>query len=168
MRFREPKPRNRVGRALVAKPVGTTTRSVATSPAAAKPDAILRGRMSAITLQLPDELALRLRGREHRLPEILELGLRDISADSQAGFQGATEVLEVLASLPTPQEVMALRPSVQLSVRIAELLSKNCDSGLTAAEQQEWERYEYLEHHVRMAKTNANRRLRESAGDGRG
>ncbi|MFN0170871.1 MAG: hypothetical protein ACKV22_31010 [Bryobacteraceae bacterium] len=124
--------------------------------------------MSAITVQLPEELALRLRGQEDRLPEILELGLRDIGADSQAGFEGATEVLELLASLPSPQEVMALRPSAQLSARVAELLSKNRDCGLTAAEQQEWERYEYLEHLVRMAKASASRRLGESPGDGRG
>ena len=122
--------------------------------------------MSAITLQLPDELALRLRGLVHRLPEILELGLRDLVADSQAGFEGATEVLDVLASLPSPQEVMALRPSARLSARIAELLSKNRDSGMTAAEQQEWERYEYLENLVRMAKANASRRLSKSPGDG--
>lgn len=124
--------------------------------------------MSAITLQLPDELAMRLRGHEDRLPEILELGLRDISANSQAGFEGANEVLEMLARLPSPQEVMALRPSAQLSARIVELLAINRESGLNAIEQREWERYEYLEHLVRMAKTNANRRLTESPGDGRG
>lgn len=123
--------------------------------------------MSAITLQLPDELARRLMGHEDRLPEILELGLRDINADSQAGFAGATEVLEMLASLPSPQEVMALRPSPPLSARVEELLGKNRDGGLNAAEQREWERYEYLEHLVRMAKANASRRLSESPGDAR-
>jgi hypothetical protein len=124
--------------------------------------------MSDITLQLPDELVLRLRGQEHRLPEILELGLRDIGADSQAGFESATEVLEMLASLPSPLEVMTLRPSEQLSARIAALLSKNRESGLNAAEQREWERYEYLEHLVRTAKANANRRLSKLPDDGRG
>ena len=123
--------------------------------------------MSSITLQLPSELARRLSGQEDRLPEILELGLRDINADTQAGFDGATEVLEMLASLPSPQEVMALRPSPPLSARVEELLGKNRDGGLNAAEQREWERYEYLEHLVRIAKANASRRLRESPGDAR-
>ena len=59
--------------------------------------------MSAITLKLPDELAERLRRHEKRLPEILELGLRELDADSQRGFEGAAEVLEVLAGLPTPR-----------------------------------------------------------------
>ena len=123
--------------------------------------------MSSITLQLPGELARRLSGQEDRLPEILELGLRDINADSQAGFDGATEVLEMLASLPSPQEVMALRPSATLSARVKELLGKNRDGGLNAAEEREWERYEYLEHLVRMAKANASRKLSESPGDAR-
>ena len=123
--------------------------------------------MSAITLQLPDELARRLQGREDRLPEILELGLRDIDADSQAGFEGASDVLEALASLPGPEEVMALRPSPRFSARVAELLAKNRDAGLNAAELQEWERYEYLEHLVRMAKAKASLRLTASPGDGR-
>ena len=112
-------------------------------------------------LNLPDELARRLQGQEDRLPEILELGLRDHSADSQAGFAGATSVFEVLASLPSPQEVMALRPSAQLSARVAELLEKNRDEGLSPSEQREWERYEYLEHLVRMAKAKASRRLND-------
>ena len=123
--------------------------------------------MSAIILNLPDELARRLEGQEDRLPEILELGLRDLSADSQAGFAGATSVFEVLASLPSPREVMALRPSAQLSTRVAELLEKNRAEGLSPAEQCEWERYEYLEHLVRLAKAKATRRLSESADDGR-
>ena len=87
--------------------------------------------MSAIILNLPDELTRRLHGQEDRLPEILELGLRDLSADSQVGFVGATCVFEVLASLPSPREVMALRPSAQLSTRVAELLEKNRAEGLS-------------------------------------
>ena len=43
--------------------------------------------MSALTLQIPDELAERLRGHEHELSEILELGLRELA--SGQGFAGA-------------------------------------------------------------------------------
>ena len=67
--------------------------------------------MSAITLQLPDELAERLRKHEERLPEILELGLRELDADPQSGFEGTTEVLEFLAVLPNPEDILKLRPS---------------------------------------------------------
>src|SRR5258707_522488 len=108
--------------------------------------------MAAITLKLPDDLAERLRNYEERLPEILELGLRELSADSQQGFEGAAEVLEFLAGLPSPEEILTLRPSERFDRRVRELLEK---SPLNPQEDQEWERYEFLEHLVRMAKTRA-------------
>jgi len=133
-----------------------------------RPRDILRNIMSAITLQLPDELALRLKGQEDRLPEILELGLREILGDQHEGFESVTEVLEGLASLPSAEDVLALRPSAKLSARVSELLLKNRDVGLDDQELREWERYEYLEHIVRIAKASASRRLTGSIADGRG
>ena len=47
--------------------------------------------MSAITLKVPDELAERLRSQQERLPEILELGLRELNAETQSGFEGAAQ-----------------------------------------------------------------------------
>src|SRR4051812_39880925 len=94
------------------------------------------GQMSAITLQLPDELANRLRGHEERLPEILELGLREIVAEGQRGFEGAGEVLEFLAGLPTPQETLALRPSESLQRRVTDLLAKRRAGALSPEEEQ--------------------------------
>jgi uncharacterized protein YnzC (UPF0291/DUF896 family) len=64
-------------------------------------------------------------------------------------------VLKTLARLPTPEEVLALRPSPTLQARIESLLEKNRTTGLEAEEQQEWQRYEYLEHVVRIAKARA-------------
>jgi len=69
------------------------------------------------------------------LPEILELGLRELNAAGQSGFQGAAELLEFLAGLPTPEETLALRPSEALQARIAALLEKNQTDGLTANEE---------------------------------
>jgi hypothetical protein len=111
--------------------------------------------MSAITLNLPDDLAERLRKYQERLPEILELGLRELDADSQQGFEGAAEVLEFLAGLPGPEEILNLQPSERLRGQVQELLEKNRVGRLTAQEQKTWERYEFLEHLVRMAKTKA-------------
>ncbi|MBI3698442.1 MAG: hypothetical protein HY238_26830 [Acidobacteria bacterium] len=111
--------------------------------------------MSAITLKVPDELAQRLRNQQKRLPEILELGLRELNAETQTGFGGAAEVLELLASLPSPEEILNLRPSEGLQRRVQELLGKSRAGKLTAQEEEEWERYQYLEHLVRMAKAKA-------------
>ena len=118
--------------------------------------------MSDITLHIPDELAERLGGREDQLAEILELGLREINA--AAGFAGSSEVLELLASLPAPEDVLALRPSEELQRRIDELVEKSRADGLSQAEEAEWERYEYLEHLVRMAKAKAGQKVQSSSG----
>ena len=75
-----------------------------------------------ITVNLPDELALRLQNYQQQLPEILELGLREFNANAQMGFEGMAEVLEFLAQLPTPEEIIALRPSQKLQAQIDRLL----------------------------------------------
>jgi hypothetical protein len=67
-----------------------------------------------LTLQIPDDLAAELRPREWRLPRILSLGLRELNAQGAAEFAGLADVLELLASLPTPDQIMALRPSQAL------------------------------------------------------
>jgi hypothetical protein len=115
-----------------------------------------------MTLNIPEELATRLDPLEDKLPQILELGLRELNATAQFGFEGAAEVLEFLVSLPTPQEVIALRPSDALQARISALLEKNRTEGLTNTEEQEWEQFQYLEHLVRLAKARAYLKLRSS------
>ncbi len=109
-----------------------------------------------ITLDIPDELATRLRPLEDKLPRILELGLRELNATAQPGFEGVAEVLEILAGLPTPEEILALHPSKALQAQISALLEKNRTESLTPAEEQEWEGYQYLEHLVRIAKAKAH------------
>jgi hypothetical protein len=111
--------------------------------------------MSAITLTLPDDLAKRLQDRHELLPEILELGLRELDAGRQSGFEGAADVLEFLAGLPSPEETLQLRPSERFETRIQELLDKNRAQGLSASEEEEWSRYEFLEHLIVMAKAKS-------------
>jgi hypothetical protein len=43
--------------------------------------------MTEITLNLPEELVLRVQALEEQLPEILELGMREFQAISQIGFR---------------------------------------------------------------------------------
>jgi hypothetical protein len=115
-----------------------------------------------ITVTVPEELASRLRPVEHDLPRILELGIREWHARSGAGFSGLAEILEALASLPPPEEVLALRPSAALQQRIEELLEKNRSAGLSPEEQQEWQQYQYVEHLVRLAKARAALKLKSA------
>jgi hypothetical protein len=118
--------------------------------------------LASVTFDIPEELALRLDPVRDQLSHILELGLRELSATAQSGFEGTAEVLEFLASLPEPKEIIALRPSPALQARMSELLEKNRTIGLTPEEQQEWEHYQYLEHLVRLAKAKAYAKLNKS------
>lgn len=116
---------------------------------------------SSITINVPKELAARLQTLEGQIPQILEMGLRGLNAAQQLSFEGAAEVLELLAKLPTPEEVLSLRPSDKLQSRISMLLEKNRSSGLSPEEEKEWEQIQYLEHLVRIAKTKAYLKLKD-------
>lgn len=112
-----------------------------------------------VTLDLPDELAADLRQFEHQSATIVAAGLREIKAPGGGIFHGLSPVLEKLAELPSPQEVLALRPSPELQARITDLLRKNREEGLTPEENAEWQRYETVEHLVRLAKARAAAKL---------
>lgn len=108
-----------------------------------------------ISVMLPDELAGEIRRHPDDLAEILALGLREWHARRCAGFVGVREVLETLARLPAPAEVLALRPAPAMQTRMDELLAKQRGAGLSAEERREWEQYEFVEHLVRLAKGQA-------------
>src|SRR5262245_58414709 len=111
-----------------------------------------------LTLTISEDLATRLRPVRDHLPQILELGLRELHA-APSGYAGLSDVLEALARLPGPEEVLALRPTPALQTRIDELLEKNRTTGLSDDERREWERYQYFEHLVRIAKAKATLKL---------
>jgi hypothetical protein len=115
-----------------------------------------------ITVNLPEELATRLQPHREQLPKILELGLRELYATALPGFKSTAEILETLAALPTPEEILALRPSKTLQKRINVLLEKNREEGLTPDEEKEWEHFQYLEHLVRIAKAKAYMKLKNA------
>ncbi|MCC3405162.1 MAG: hypothetical protein JGK17_06115 [Microcoleus sp. PH2017_10_PVI_O_A] len=119
--------------------------------------------MATITLQISDELALRLDPLKDELPQILMLGLREVEANPSNGFSGLRQILEFIASLPSPQEILALRLSDSLQAEIDTLLEKNRTEGLTPIEQGLWQQYEFVEHLVRIAKTQALVKMSEAA-----
>src|SRR2546426_9420601 len=112
-----------------------------------------------VTLDLPEDVAADLRTFEHQTVAIIAAGLREVKSPDSGEFHGLAQVLEKLAQLPSPAEVLALRPSAELDARIRELLEKQRDKGLTPEEEAEWERYELVEHLVRIAKARAMTRL---------
>ena len=116
----------------------------------------------ATTVTIADDLAKRLQPYEAQFPAILELGIREWCARSDAGYNGVSSVLEKLAALPTPEQVLALRPTPALQEHLNALLEKNRTAGFTNEDQREWDQYQYLEHLVRLAKASAARKLKDS------
>jgi hypothetical protein len=105
-----------------------------------------------ITIRVPDELGRQLERYHDRLPELLARGLRDIE---DVGLSDEQNIIGVLTSQPTPEEVLALKPSDELQARVSDLLHRSSDGGLSQAEESELDRYMYLEHLVRLAKIRA-------------
>jgi hypothetical protein len=72
------------------------------------------------------------------------------------------EVFVFLVSSPTPQDIIAFRPSEATQERIRELLAANKANRLTADENAELDEYEQVEHFVRMLKIHARQMLKQS------
>jgi hypothetical protein len=108
-----------------------------------------------IMVQVPSELAHRLRPFKERLPELLERGLRAVTLEEDVGHQDEAAIMDVLTSNPTPERVMALRPSSELQARVSTLLAQSKQGQLSRQEETELERYLMLEHLVRLAKARA-------------
>lgn len=112
-----------------------------------------------ITIEIPDTLEQELQRFRERLPEALERGLRELSAQESAHFEDEAAILELLASRPTPEQVLALRPSPEFQARVSELLHKNKVESLSRQEEVELDRPFIIEHLVRLAKAHAYQQL---------
>jgi len=110
--------------------------------------------MVQMTIAVPDNLAERLMSARDRLPEILELGLRQLTT-----IQGYSEVIDFLASGSTPQALVEFHPSLKVQERVSELLEKNRANSLTTSEQSELNQYESLDLFMTLVKARARQRL---------
>jgi hypothetical protein len=115
--------------------------------------------LKEITLQVPEELGNELENYQGQLVEILELGLLEIKSSEKNIFEDENAILELLASQPEPEKIIALRPSPELQSRINELVQKSKNNQSTAKEEAELERYFALEHLVRLAKAHASKKF---------
>jgi hypothetical protein len=108
-----------------------------------------------ITIRVSDDLGRQLEQYRDRLPELLERGLRDVQVEDVADVSAATDIIAVIASQPTPEQMLALRPSDAMQARVSELLRRSKGEGLSRAEESELDRHLYLVHLVRLAKARA-------------
>jgi hypothetical protein len=71
------------------------------------------------------------------------------------------EVYYFLASQPTPEQILAFRPSEGTQTRIRALLESNKAGRLTPDEQAELDEFEQVEHFVRMLKLHTQQMLNQ-------
>lgn len=70
-------------------------------------------------------------------------------------WQDENGIIELLISQPTPEQVLAMRPSPEYQARVSELLARSKAGALTRPEETELDRYLTFEHLVRLAKAKA-------------
>ena len=119
--------------------------------------------MTTITLELPDDLALRLNPLRNHLPnllyEILEPGSSKAGPRTfrtGAPYPAYQEMIDFLASGPTPEQIITHRPSIVFQERLAELLDKNREEDLTEAESAELDSYEQIDDLMSLLKASAH------------
>ena len=69
------------------------------------------------------------------------------------------EVLDFLASTPTPEQIVAYQPSKASQGRLRALLNKKQSGGLTAEEQAEFDEFSQINHFMSLLKTRARQKL---------
>lgn len=112
-----------------------------------------------ITIDIPEGLAKRLEQYRDRLPELLELGLREVRVRPEEETVDERRIIEILTSQPTPEEVLQIKPSVELQDRVSELLDRSKRGEISGQEENELDRYLMLEHIVRLAKAHAIKQI---------
>lgn len=130
--------------------------------------------MAELTIQIPDELAIKLEPFRNRLPELLSQLLVSTNpsaeplaistANLQEIPQAYIEVLDFLITSPTPQDIIVFKVSPEAQERLRLLLDKNRENTLTVSEVAELDVYEQLEHLMILMKARALGAQRNSEG----
>jgi hypothetical protein len=112
-----------------------------------------------ITIEVPDRLGEQLQQLGDRLPEVFDRALQELTAAETTAYQDDHQIIELLVSQPSPEVILAIRPTPTLQARMSELLEQNKSGTLTRPEEVELDRYLLLEHWVRLAKAHAYKNL---------
>jgi hypothetical protein len=118
--------------------------------------------MTTITLEVPDELAAQVAALHGRLPDLLARALKsepaekkDRANEAEASAPLYREVIDFLATDPSPEQIVAFKISPAAQERLEELLDKNREEGLTADETAELDAYLQARDLMVFLKANA-------------
>ena len=107
--------------------------------------------MATLTIDIPDELSAQLHQVRDRLSELLALSLQQPAVPART----YRAILDFLASKPTPDEIVALRPDPEMQARLSTLLARRSAGQLTPAEQAELDEFERIEHLMVLLKAGS-------------
>lgn len=107
--------------------------------------------MRTITIDVPDELAVRLAEVADRLPDIVAQILQQPAVPTHL----YREILTFLASTPTAPQVAAFSPAAEVQQRLQTLLERSRSGDLPPADQAELDELERIEHVMVMPKSGA-------------
>lgn len=69
------------------------------------------------------------------------------------------EMLDFMVSSPSPEAIIAFKPSSQLEARLTMLMTKNKQDALTPDEREELDAFLQLNHFMNMLKIRARKKL---------
>src|SRR5208283_717240 len=81
------------------------------------------------------------------------------STMSNAAVPSYLEIIDFIAAGTTPQAIVDYRPSLEAQQRVAGLIAREKEGGLTPEEKSELDHFVDLEHILRMAKGRARQIL---------
>ena len=119
---------------------------------------ILTSAPMQIILEVLDRPGEKLHALGDRLPEALEL-----TPAETISYQDDRQIVQLLASQPSPEEILAIRSTPVLQARMSELLDRNKSSILSTTEEIELDRHLLLEHWVRLARIPRLQTLTDSS-----
>jgi hypothetical protein len=117
--------------------------------------------MTTITVEVPDHLATKIEGMRDRLPDLLSEALMLSASDngtttaSSLRYPVLEEMIDFLCSGPTLEEIIAFKISARTQERLAELLDKNREEGLSEVENAELDAYEHVDYVMSLLKARA-------------
>lgn len=120
--------------------------------------------MTTITLEVPDSLAPKFAAFRDRLPEILAQTIGALANENGAPVLTKTfpvyeEMMDFLASGPTPEKIIAHKSSADLQERLEELLDRHREGEITAEELAELNAFEQVNDVMSSLKLRARRAM---------
>lgn len=114
-----------------------------------------------LTCEIPEEFSHCLPETIGGWAEVLTSGIRHQRQISSFQLNALADLTEFQAGLPSPTDVMKLRPTEEVIRRTLDLLSKRSASGLSETEEAEFQEFLHMEHLVRIAKRKAARLINQ-------